>query len=130
MWFIKDVLIMLASILIVLTIPTMLIFLLAFAIVYKLFKLVNYSVDKNIYSLAIMIFSISTIVFGMTFLAYIIFKKIGKDKKFLNLFEWNYLVNSYIWGFVTLLNIMKPSLINNNILKAQDFIPQESIPLI
>lgn len=95
---------------------------LSFLIGDGIFKLFNINPDSSIQLFIGQIVIASVICFIITYVLYLIYKSIlKKERKFKQYFEGSYLLIVYISGLVSLLNALKPQLIESNLFKLTVF---------
>ncbi|MDF9408208.1 MAG: hypothetical protein A4E52_00337 [Pelotomaculum sp. PtaB.Bin013] len=97
----------------------------AFLLGFELLKIIHFTPEQSIITFVMFMIFISVIYFLLTLGIYLIFKVRRKEKIFVRFFEASYLFNFYVWGLITLIGILKPYLINENVFKASDFLSQE-----
>jgi len=88
--------------------------LLSFFIVNSVLKFMNLVNQNSLIGISIMILLTSIIVFASTYITYLIAKR-KKIAQFKRYFKYNYLINLYIWGLLSLLTLIEPSLIKGTL---------------
>lgn len=92
--------------------PNVFLLAISFCVSFYIVKALPLDIDSLI-GISIVIFFASIILFLIT----LIIHRFSKNKSmFKSLFEINYLINMYIWGLLTLLALMKPEMMEAQIL--------------
>lgn len=104
----------------------LLVIVLSVAIQEGIFKLLKLNSDSSIELFIIQIVLISVICFIITLILYLGYKHFFKnEKKFKQYFEGSYLLVVYSSGLISLLNALKPQLIESKLFRLTDFLNPE-----
>lgn len=104
-----------------------LLYLSAFYLSNLLFQLIGLNSEADMKLFAISIALSSLIAFILTLCIYLFFKWRKYEQAFKTSFVISYLTNTYLWGLLSAIGLLKPVLIQENVFLESDFFDQSLV---
>lgn len=104
------------------------VYLLSFYLGYKIIEWFGYTAEESLKLFMISIVISSIISFILCLIIFLLCKwKNRESKNFKAVFTLSYLINTYIWGLLSLIGLLKPFLIQQNVFIETDFLDQAQL---